>query len=48
MWRVRKIASSADLFGLYANCSGSSESERKEVIKVLTHHSKLVELSATG
>lgn len=40
-----------DLFGLYVNCSWSSESGGEEVMKVLTNCSKhfmMVEESATG
>ena len=49
VWRA--MASSVDLFSLYANCRGSSESGREEVMNDLTNRSKhfmTMEVSATG
>ena len=45
------MASSVYLFALYANCRGSSESGREEVMNDLTNRSKhfmTMEVSATG
>ncbi len=51
VWRARMMASSVDLFNLYANYSRSSESGRDEMMKVLTNrpkHFMIVDVSVTG
>lgn len=47
VWRVRVMVSSVDLYGLYTNCSVSSESGEEEAVTFLTKHFMMVEVSAS-